>query len=335
MENIKSFDFYLSNDIVQGEDVPFYLLWGREDVEEILIDFEGFERIVEYHNVLDDFPTSKLNVKNEDLKIKHYLGGILKAPLSDNPFQKALLEITFNLSDGEKITLVENRILYSTILSLKAPKMIKIPFEEPPIEIQLKGATTVFIDVESDDESELDFELPKEIRIALETFVSVLVEGLNELKEKYPNDVQMIDSFLDEFKKLKKSSESKFLETANDKIEKTKPNAEFQESLFEIFKKAFQRTSLKDYFFRPLIEYLESCAADKAFLYSPLLCLEVPKGTSVLRGRIFYKNLLDEDKNSLRCEEGITFETNLKSHENIQISIKDLIKIERINNGVR
>ena len=34
-------EFYLADDIIQGEEIPFYLLWKGEDPMKICFEFEG------------------------------------------------------------------------------------------------------------------------------------------------------------------------------------------------------------------------------------------------------------------------------------------------------
>jgi len=329
----ETFKLYLSKDIVQGEEVPFYLIWERDDVIKIIIEFDGFEQITEYHNVIEDFSTEDRVIKKEDLKTKHYFGGVLKTSLTGDPFKESSLKVTFELDSGEVVSLEEHRILYSTILEVsKLPKRIKLPFEEPPMEIKFKGLTTVFVDIHPDVDNEVNFELLPEIKNAIEQFLFSLREGLMELRKIYPQYDSFFEVVLSETQNSNLISETKLEGIIEVEFEKVKPDVEFQRAIQSVVNNAAKKhESIKDSIIRPLLDYLEASAADRVFLDVPFLHLNVPKGVSHIKGIIYYVNILEKEgsvhKNS---NEGTPFETIIESDENVLIPVKDFVKIERV-----
>jgi hypothetical protein len=53
MDEDGNIEFFLGDDIIQGELVPFYILWKDISPTEIEIQFEGFKDLVEIHNGID------------------------------------------------------------------------------------------------------------------------------------------------------------------------------------------------------------------------------------------------------------------------------------------
>lgn len=51
-------DFFLADDIIQGEEVPFYLIWKGDNPKSIEILYEGFKELIEWYNSVE----SKISV---------------------------------------------------------------------------------------------------------------------------------------------------------------------------------------------------------------------------------------------------------------------------------
>ncbi len=328
-------ELYLSQDIMQGEEVPFFIQWNRDDVKSIKIEFEGFEKINELYNICEDIDLERNCFDISELKTKNYLGGVLKTQFSDEPFFPARLKSQLVLSDGQIITLEENRKLYATILQIsKIPELIEVPFDKKPIEILLKGSTTVFIDIITGEDSEIRFELPKHIQSAIEKFVVSLINGLTSLKEKYPDHSNFVDLLLVGLQNPERMSERQLIETAEFELNNFNPNKDFIESLGIVLNNAIHtNASLKDAFFRPLLEYFEASATDKGFLQSPFLCMNVKEGKSYLKGKVYYQNILEkEGVIEKSIIDGVEFQAQIQSSHPEMIPLKDLIDIKRIDN---
>jgi len=324
-------ELYVSEDIIQGEEIPFYILWKRNDIKSFSFELDGFSSVIEYHNVKDDFSPDSRVVKINDLKSPYYLGGILKSSVFDNPFQKAFFKLHIVLSNDEKIELNEERILYNTSLTVKAiPEIIKIPFDKPPIKIQLYGSTTIFMDMVSSEDSELNVKLPDEVLDALEKLHSHLEKGLNNLKTEFIEYVSFIDSLL---KLLHPPFEQQAIDEVLKKFEKVKTNKSFVEALGVAFVNAiFSQTSVKDRIFIPLLAYFASAASEKAFLVSPFSCIYVPKGGGHLKLEIISENIpeyYDDSEIEEKSIQPLIIETDIASDKGILIPIKELIEMRR------
>lgn len=348
----KEIEVCLSRDIIQGEEVPFYILWKRNDIQRITLELNGFENITEYHNVEDDFSLEKHTIELKDLKSSHYLGGVLRTDETENPYEKAALKVIFELSNGDNIEINEERTLYTTHLEIISPDYIEVPFNEPPIEIQLKGSTTVFVNIESTSDSDIEIILPEEIRNAFDEMYQSLTKGINSLKNEYPEFSSEIDIlirffFEDETYRLSKQEYfRRFAEIA----EIFRSNRALLEGFGVVFiNSVLMQGSARDLFFTPLLEYFESNAAKKVFLESPFLFAEIPKGGGYLRASVYYEDIIeriDMIKNiiekpcsvrdfveKLRSEpqrKKLCLEVFLRSENETKIPIRDLISMRRI-----
>ena len=324
-------ELYVSEDIIQGEDVPFYILWKRDDIKSFSFELDGFSSVIEYHNVKDDISPDLHVVKIDDLKSPHYLGGILKSGVFDNPFKKAYFQVHVILSNDKKIELNEERILYNTSLTIKTlPEIIKIPFDKPPIQIQLCGSTTIFMDMVSSENSELAVKLPDEVLDALEKLYSQIEKGLNNLRTEFTEYASFIDSLLQLFNP---PFEEQALDEMLKKFEKVKTDKSFVEALGLAFVNAiFSQTSVKDRIFIPLLSYFASAASEKAFLVSPFSCIYVPEGGGRLKLEIISENIpeyYDDSEIEEKSIQPLIIETNIASDKGVLIPIKELIEIRR------
>jgi hypothetical protein len=337
------FELYLSKDIVQGEVVPFYVVWTDPEILDFEFNFSGFDSIVEYHNIKDE---EKQNVigKNRiclnQLNQNFYFGGLLKTIKTDIPFVKAKFDVIFNLNNGIKVELAENRTLYTTSIEIsKNHELIKYPDQKFLIDIGLKGSTTIFINIENFLDSDVKLVLPKEIQTTFEKFFYTLRQGLIDLKIKYPQYEEFLDFFLLPFKPNENLSEQQFLKKVENLVNNFKPNEEFKQDFgLKLYNAANIESDMFNQVIRPLIEYFESSAAKNAFLDQPFLFVLIPPGKGLFKGKIIYQDLLERKrplstKTSYNKANSIDFEIIIESDKERLIPIKEAINIRRIENG--
>jgi len=348
----KEIKVYLSRDIIQGEEIPFYILWERDDIQQIILELRGFEKITEYHNVKDNFPLEGRTIEIGDLKIPRYLGGVLKTEETEDPYMKAALIVIFKLSNGNSIKIVKERTLFTTHLKIISPDYIEGPFDKPPIEIQLKGSTTVFINFESTNDSDIEFILPDEIKNVFERIHQSLVEGIGNLKNEYPEYSSEIDLLIRFFfgEETDKLAGQEYYHKYKEIEDILSSNRALLEGFGIVFVNSIlSQGGARNTFFKPLVEYFTSNAAKKVFLESPFLSAKVPKGGGYLKAIVCYEDILErinvirdlmERTDSIKDFIGklqdetekkqLCFEVFLKSKDEVVIPIQNLIKIRRI-----
>ncbi len=325
-ENESDIELYLSEDIIQGENVPFYLIWRGIDVASIQFRIEGFKSISHLYNVKDPERTIMEGlVLCQDLKTPRYIGGVLTTKLTDNPFRQALLELTLKINNGKLIQLVEKRILHTTSVQITyVPESIQLPSKlaESFVEVELKGSTTVLIGLDTQDRSEIEFVLPKEVLSAIEKFSYAVAEGLKRLKDEFPDYATLIDSIYDVSENV---SLRQYFDMIESKFQDVKHDRSFMEAVAMVFVSAILgQGDIKSTLFLPILEYLESTAASKAFFISPFLCAKVPSGGGKLSCWLIVRDLLGN-----QCEP-IAIETILHSDKEALIPLKEMIRVRRL-----
>jgi hypothetical protein len=334
----KGVELYLSKDIVQGEDIQFYLLWDNPDITDFEIKYSGFNSIVNFYNIKDEVNeniTLKENkISINQLKQNFYLGGILRTIKCDIPFQKAELKVICKDKKGSKLEVYENRTLFSTSLEVINNNK-KIQDEKTLLDISLDGRTTLFLKIENAPNSNVKLVLHEDIQSAFEKFKFSLIRNFEGLKIKYPQNTSKIDLFLDPLKTDDRISIAQCFRIFGMCIDPSNQDDDFIREAGLAFLNAVNIDSeIYSKVIRPLNEYFQSSATKNVFLDSPFLTVEIPKGKSNFKGRIYYQNLI-ERKSSPGTEKGpfVEFFVTIDCPEKRSIPLKEAINIQRLDNG--
>jgi hypothetical protein len=331
MRQLEDFDFFLSKDIIQGEEVPFYLVWRGDNPKNIILEYEGFQSIVELYNAkYSDIIPEQNRVVITDLEVPNYLGGLISTKMSDVPVAIGSVNIQVIDTDGTSLSLKESRKIYTTILRISSIPD-KLCWDGQDIEskicIELKGEPTVFIEVEELEENECHIDLPPDIKEMLYNVTKSINEGLNNLKETFPQYVQTINLLLgipDE-----KMSVLQYIEKFEDNIKDSLNDDVFVEEIITVFICGlFEQTSLKDRIIRPWREYLEYYSFNHAFFSNPMLNLDIPENESILAIKLITTDLLEQE-----CGEPLVIKVPVAPYpetDNVQVPLRNIFSIERI-----
>ena len=321
-------EFFLADDILQGEDVPFYLLWDGENPKEIILGISGFDSIKELHNVAESSHEGQQYIIKK-LHIKGYVGGILSTEITENPMIAGKLTIQFIPNEGETVHFEKIRKLYTTSIKMvDIPKKILLsPTFQEKITLLLKGKTTVFFDVEELPENECKIDLPKDLKETIEKIRDDIKIGFKDLELKFPQHKETLKLII-ELEDSKQSIES-IAQDLIDKIEKSFEDEKFAENLLMVFfTSVTKRLEGRRNLINSLQEYFESYTSLKAYFINPLLHIYLNEGDSCHFGIKIYAF----DLNKKECGNPITISVQIKSDMNFQSPIKDLFIIERENN---
>jgi hypothetical protein len=175
-----SLEMYLGEDILQGEKVPFYLIWKEAHIEKIHVAYRGFKSLTRLYNVRGyEKTTDGAVVKKEELKTEGYLGGVLSTTLGESPAQQAELILSIEHSDGSSIILKEERILHSARAAiLNQPSEVNLPVarDQQRINVDIQGAASVIVDI-TGAKGGMDLVFPTEVLTAVQRFAEVVLEG--------------------------------------------------------------------------------------------------------------------------------------------------------------
>ena len=248
MDEDGNIEFFLGDDIIQGELVPFYILWKDISPIEIEIQFEGFKDLVEIHNGIDStIQKEKNKIVVGGFHVSGYLGGVLSTELSSQPAVNATLNINIKLENGGVISLKEKRTLYTTKIDLSNLPDIIICSEskiEYPIEIILNGITTIFLEIDALEDNEVPIDMPPDVKEAIDKFFESVTNGLKDLKEMFPKHQETIDLLL---KIPKGLSELEYLEKIAEKLEESFKDKDFLDAVASVIIVAlFGRTSIRE-----------------------------------------------------------------------------------------
>jgi len=316
---------YLGEDILQGEKVPFYLIWKEIPIERIQITYRGFKSLIRLYNVKGyEKTTDGAVVKKEEIKTAGYLGGVLSTTLGESPAQHAELTLAIERPGGNSIRLKEERVLHSARASiLYQPSEVNLPVAkgQQKIKVDIQGAASVIIDI-ADVRGGLELVFPPEVLTAIQRFVEVVIEGIEKLEKEYPKYSEFLSSLSGDYEE---KSFTQLERSLKRKIEKFKTDKSFLEALALIYVTAIlEQESTKDSILIPMMEYLESGTSAKAFLNSPLLCAKVPKGGGILKCRLRFFDLLNHN-----CAKSLTIKTRLLTREEMLVPLKEIIQFTR------
>ena len=319
-------EYFLAEDILQGEDVPFYLLWDEDNPKEIILDIEGFESIKELHNVAE-FTNEGNKVIITKLFIKGYLGGLLSTKITEDPIVIGKINIEFVPFSGKPIQFGETRKLYTTSVKIiNKPETIHITPTNPPDKmiLYLKGKTTIFFQVEELPENECKIDLPPDLKETIQKIQEDIKIGFKEIEEKFPTHRETLEIILE--LDDKKQSPETLAEDILERIEKSFEDQEFSENVLMVFFTAVtkQLESRKN-LMNSLQEYFESFTSLKAYFVNPMLNVYVNKCESCC----FAIRIHSFDLNKGECGNPIEIKITIQPEVDFQSPIKELFIIER------
>ncbi len=324
----KDIEFFLAEDIIQGEKIPFYLLWNESDPKEIILEFEGFKSIIELHNAIESKIITEGNkTVISGFHVPGYIGGLLSTEITDQPITYGSLIVTIYEKNGEVKSLKEVRKLYATQLKLAdSPEEINLDdlSAKNKINIELNGKPTVFLDIEGIEKNECDIDIPPDVEAIFEKFYESLKRGLNDLKEKFPEHLKIIKLFLEI--PSSKMSITQYTEKYGEEIKESFKDQNFLDAISTIFITAFfEQVGIEERLLKPLNEYFESSAVDRAYFLNPLLQVRVPSSGCMMAIKIKGEDLLTQE-----CGSPLEIRVYLKAKEETFKPLKDLFSIRRV-----
>ncbi|WP_135609682.1 hypothetical protein [Methanococcoides sp. AM1] len=335
IENIeydtKISDVFLANDIIQGEDVPFFILWDGDNPDEIQLEIDGFNSLLEIHNSDINkaiFENNQIIVR--DFQVDGYLGGILSTESTNDYYHPGSLKVHFIKDNRIIYSFHERRTIFSTIVNAsQVPSVIYIDDDSmlsDEIEIMLQGKTTVFFDIEELEDNHCIVDMPSDVKDEIQNITNIFNEGLIDLKLKFPSHSNTIDLMLE--LNEEKMSMTKYIEDLDEKLTKAMSDENFADAFITLFMSIFyKQNSLEKLVLKPLNEYFETYSINKAYFSNPLLNVTINKGICQLAIKIHATDLLNQE-----CGDPVEIRTTINSEIDTSISVRDLLSIRRCSN---
>jgi len=325
-----SMEFFLAEDIIQGEEVPFYILWQGDNPREIKLELEGFGSINKLYNTIESETTVEGNrAVITGFHVPGYLGGVLSTNTTNQPIIYGSLAVKIVGNDGTTKSLKETRKLHTTQITIDIPEIIHYTNSgaDHQIVIDLKGDTTVFLDIEDMEGNECYVDLPPDVKEAVEKFSESVDNGMSDLKEQFPDHIKTIERRLTTTKSSRSYTE--LIEKVEEVSEELLKDKDFYDAVTTVFLTAlFEQVSIKDRILRPLTEYFEYSAAERAYFLNPLLHIRIPKEGGQMAVRVIGKNILQQE-----CGIPLEIRVFIKAKEDVFKPVKDIFSIRRNVNG--
>jgi hypothetical protein len=325
---MEEIEFFLADDIIQGEEVPFYLLWNGDNPKSIEIAYEGFKDLIEPHNAVEsEIERVDGKVVFRSFQVPGYLGGLLSTEVSDRPSVHASLNVKIIFKEGETLELTEKRRLCTTRMDLKA-----LPDEifcdesvvNQRIDLDLSGITTIILNIEELDDNEAIIDLPDDVKEAFEKFFESLMRGLENIKAQFPNQKDLIEVMLNI---PTDHTITEYIREVDENLKEAfSQDKAFLEAIVTlVLTSLVGQTSFRDVVLRPLIEYFESSAAERVLLENPFLHIKIPKEGCIMAVKINGKNVLDQE-----CTRPLDIRVKVRAADECLIPLKDIFNIRRV-----
>ncbi|WFN37461.1 hypothetical protein L1994_03480 [Methanomicrobium antiquum] len=322
-------EFYLSDNIVQGEEIPFYILWKGDEIKSLKLEITGFSKFIEIYNA-DDYELSSNSLFVSKTETPGYLGGLISTCISDVPQVSASMKVNLEYANGQKKEFFENRILYTTkIIPKSIPEIIDLSNPEyEKILIDLKGETSVFFKVNKLDENECEMDYLPEVKMLFLNIGEVIHSGLIDLKAEYPAYTDFIDYIL-EFdnsktistlsEEVEREIESKYSDAISDEI--------FLSTIADIFITAMLgNADFKKNILGSTYEYFkETRNTNRVFFNDPLLNIYSPKGLCNMALELVALDVLKQQSDTIKLK------IMIEGEEEIFVPIVDLFSFRRVS----
>jgi len=151
--------------------------------------------------------------------------------------------------------------------------------------------------------------------------------GMSDLKEQFPDHIKTIERRLTTTKSSRSYTE--LIEKVEEVSEELLKDKDFYDAVTTVFLTAlFEQVSIKDRILRPLTEYFEYSAAERAYFLNPLLHIRIPKEGGQMAVRVIGKNILQQE-----CGIPLEIRVFIKAKEDVFKPVKDIFSIRRNVNG--
>ncbi len=332
--NEEKIELYLSQDILQGEKVPFYIIWDINrvnNISKIKLVYRGFDSLIELYNVKEcNLTNCEVIIEKEQLKTDGYIGGILSTNLGKTAKENADLQATIYYSNGLSEILSEERLLHSARAEIiYCPNKIDLPINnnDKTIKVNLSGDATVMIGI-GEISGGLELTLPPEVLTSIERFTISFTNSLNRLKNEFPNYKDAISSIIDIERIESHDSYTKYIKHVENTVKEFKKDEVFIQSLYySLLEAILEHESLRDSVLIPMLEYMESNVTSKAFFFSPFICVKVPTGGGNLKCELELFDILEQ-----KCNPSLMIDTFINSDEEKLVPLKEIIKFDRGKN---
>ena len=189
-----SVDVFVPEYCVQGDRIPFYLIWNKEENIRVSIYLPNGLKLEEVYNVIDDDISLKdNNVEIDNFEVQGYLGGIIKSSMYEDASTIKTIKFSININNTHVQNFEKNIELFrpdvqinNTISTINIQRKKNKFIIDEQIPLYNNGKGTAIIKLEILGSSEIKQGIPEgheEFRVK---FIQDIHDGLDKLRSEFP-----------------------------------------------------------------------------------------------------------------------------------------------------
>lgn len=200
--DLKPIEVYMPEYCVQGERIPFYLLWDKSKNLQITISLPDGLELKEAYNI----DAKDIQIKNGEVIVHNfetggYFGGVISSKLYEDP--STIKTVKFSLSNESDETYQKHIELFRpdvrisdnvSTIHVKLDKNNR-PMSNSQIPLMNDGKGTGIIKIKILDESEIKEGTPEGFEGFRIKFLEDMNKGLTELQSKFLHYSELLESF--------------------------------------------------------------------------------------------------------------------------------------------
>ena len=200
----KPIEFFIPEYCVQGERIPFYMIWDKSQHIKVSISLSKGLKLQEVYNIDSKKLTKEENsIIAQDFEMEGYFGGVIKSQMYDEPSINKLVKFSIS-EDSQEIKYFEKSIelfrsdvkisnnIQSIIISHTKNKQIT----NKQIPLLNHGKGTGIIKISILEDSEITEGIPEGFEEFKVKFLEDINENFNELKIKFPQYKKSIENLM-------------------------------------------------------------------------------------------------------------------------------------------
>ncbi|MEM3829601.1 MAG: hypothetical protein QXP36_10360 [Conexivisphaerales archaeon] len=333
-DNNDNFEAFIPDFCLQGEILPFYILWKSGKLKDIIISYGPGLNPKSLNNVPPtEIKLDRGQIKISQTEVEGYLSGSFEAILDKTCFEKReFLNISVELESETKNISKEILLFRPDIKAYEVPKEIILKVRKdkkivPSDTIKLAnhglGTAVIFLDKSEDTKAEVV--LPPSWENMIKNLYDDMDSALQKVADKYPQFKELLPNYLSLLKApfLSKKSLIPYRETINKLENLMNENEEFAKELVSSIFGAVVRNLSLTRNLQEFVNYLMSIKPSRVLLTNPFTEMKIPKGVSAVGLNINITDLAWNDYEII--ETGLL---QIVCDEDITIRISDLVSFE-------
>jgi hypothetical protein len=319
---------YVPKEALQGESVPFYVLWDGIDYEAIRVEYPPSLDLREVFNVKEEMFEQEVGAfKVNKVLTDGYLGCVFSSNKLEETAVKASVTVTFLDSNQETMLRKEKSftLFGPAIEAERIPPLVKVKSvqgsADETIVLKKLGNGTAILSVEPVSGSEITADEPEAVREFRRKYIEDVEINLQQLATEFPQQKDLTLRLLNVFKSPLDFSDSAALKELEDlahAIEET-DDEKYEDRLVEAIIMAVTKNVYLITLFQLFVDYFNSIGTRQVLFRNPFRVFRTSPAAKKLRLKLTYTD------RAFNKYPAIDVETTLVSEQPSEIPVYKLI----------